>query len=140
MPGERQRSYREASLCTRIHHLFTCYNGCVSATTPPSTPHLGSEYALGDAFPCSTYRMSSRSFIFSEFYRGGFTNLWHEQLQQTHRHTHRHRERTAFFLYVPTRPRLKVRLWRDKIKAFFTTKLRHLLEALPQTLGHLAPL
>ena len=84
MPGERQRSYREASLCTRIHHLFTCYNGCVSATTPPSTPHLGSEAALGDAFPCSTYRMSSRSFIFSEFYRGGSEHLWHEELQQTH--------------------------------------------------------
>ena len=27
--------------------------------------------------------------------------------------TDTHRERTAFFLYVPTRPRLKVRLWRD---------------------------
>ena len=75
---EQQRSSHEASLYTHIHRLFTCYNGCLSATTPPPTPHSGVRAAHEGAFPCPTCRMSSRSFIFSNFYRVGPEILWHD--------------------------------------------------------------
>ena len=47
----------------------------------------------------------------------------------THTPTHPHRERTAFFLYVTTRPRLKVRLWRDHTIDWSGNGLIHLLNA-----------
>ena len=48
--------------------------------------------------------------------------------------THTHRERTAFFLYAPTRPRLKVRLWRDNTQLEDRAMTLSILKA--QNVGH----
>ena len=63
--------------------LFWAPEGCVSLTTRYPTPYLEVGYAVLALIPCPNDRTSSRSFIFSRFYRGGFMNLWHEQHRQT---------------------------------------------------------
>ena len=47
-----------------------CYNGCLSGTWWYATTHLRSEAANSDAIPFHNDRMSSRSFIFRNFYSG----------------------------------------------------------------------
>ena len=49
----------------------TCYNGCMSGTTPVPTPQLGAGYAHSDPFPIPNHPMASCSFDFRKFYRVG---------------------------------------------------------------------
>ena len=58
----------------------TCYNGCVSVTTPVPTPQLGAGYTHSDPFPIPNHPMSSCSFDFRKFYRVGPEIMVHQPL------------------------------------------------------------
>ena len=58
----------------------TCYNGCVSRTTPAPTAQLGAEAAHSDPFPIPNHPMASCSFDFRKFYRVGSEILEHQPL------------------------------------------------------------
>ena len=74
--GHRNTAHIPTSnpVCTATTCIFRS-EGCASATWWYATPHKSAEYAVSDPIPCSTRRMSSRIFIFSNFYRGRCTKL-----------------------------------------------------------------
>ena len=68
--------------------VFDAQARCLSAATATSTPYFPVPYAHNDTFPFPNHPMSSRSFIFSNFYRVGSAITEHPG-QGFSRNTHR---------------------------------------------------
>ena len=119
-PGHRTGVVHEAPTWSATTAIAGS-EGCLSGTSAIATPYLSVPDRHRDTIPIPNVRMSSRSFIFSNIYRGGS-----EIMEQQHPgfSRHRHRERTSFIYYVTYRHQLKLRLWRENLMFLQTIFLK----------------